>query len=216
MNLPEYELISRTASRPKPPQPKNLGCVEEDKASNEVAELYQQFRSRIGRPDVPGILKCFATHPSLLRNMMDLSESLIFCDGHLSRRQKEMIATLISSENACAYCADSHGYFLRMHGGTVDALCAIQRGQLDSSCLSPSERALLAFVRKINSHSHEIVRADIDILVRCGWSQLQIAEAVHVAALFASFNRVANTFGLLSQGLLDLIAHEPANPGNQA
>jgi hypothetical protein len=33
---------------------------------------------------------------------------------------------------------------------------------------------------------------------------MQIAEAVHVAALFATFNRVANAFGLASQGLLAL------------
>jgi hypothetical protein len=34
--------------------------------------------------------------------------------------------------------------------------------------------------------------------------QLQIAEAVYVAALFATFNRVGNAFGLASQGLLAL------------
>jgi hypothetical protein len=35
-----------------------------------------------------------------------------------------------------------------------------------------------------------------------GWSDLQIAEAIHVTALFACFNRVVNGFGLSSQGLL--------------
>jgi len=215
LNLPEYELISRAASRLKPSQAKNLGWVEENGASSEVAELYQHFRSRFGRPDVPGILKCFATHPYLLRHMMDLSESLIFSDGHLSRRHKEMIATLVSSENVCPYCADSHGYFLRMHGGSANALCAIQQDQLDSISLSAPEQVLLAFAGKINRQSHEITRADIDTLVDSGWSELQIAEAVHVAALFATFNRVANAFGLASQGLLDLLDGEPVNPGNQ-
>jgi hypothetical protein len=37
-----------------------------------------------------------------------------------------------------------------------------------------------------------------------GWSELQIAEAIHVTALFATFNRVANSFGLRSQSLLAL------------
>jgi alkylhydroperoxidase family enzyme len=41
-----------------------------------------------------------------------------------------------------------------------------------------------------------------------GWSELQIAEAIHVAALFSTFNRVANAFGLKSQGLLALYADE--------
>ena len=36
------------------------------------------------------------------------------------------------------------------------------------------------------------------------WNQLQVAEATHITALFAFFNRVANTFGLPSQHRLDL------------
>jgi alkylhydroperoxidase family enzyme len=59
-------------------------------------------------------------------------------------------------------------------------------------------------VQKVNGNSHEIDKADVDLLVAAGWSQLQIAEAIHVAALFATFNRVANAFGLQSQGLLAL------------
>ena len=151
---------------------------------------------------MPGILKCFATHPPLLRHMMNLSESLIFSDGYLTRRHKEMIATLVSSQNACPYCADSHGYFLRVHGGSADALCAIQRNDLLSDSLTIAEQALLGFAQEVNHRSHDISRADLDVLRQDGWSELQIAEAVHVAALFSTFNRVANAFGLQSQGLL--------------
>lgn len=37
-----------------------------------------------------------------------------------------------------------------------------------------------------------------------GWSKEQIAEAVRVAAMMGLCNRVANAFGLTSQGFLDL------------
>jgi uncharacterized peroxidase-related enzyme len=134
--------------------------------------------------------------------MMDLSEHLIVSDGSLGRRHKEMIATLVSKENECPYCADSHGYFFRVHGGTSVALAAIQAGNLESPELTAGEQALLRFVRKVNLNSHRIEKPDVDGLPESGWSQLQIAEAVHVAALFATFNRVANAFGLVSQGLL--------------
>lgn len=80
--------------------------MEEGAASGEVAALYQRFRTEFGRPEVPGILKCYATHPPLLRSMMDLSQSFLFTDGHLARRHKEMIATFISMRNDCSYCAD--------------------------------------------------------------------------------------------------------------
>jgi uncharacterized peroxidase-related enzyme len=178
-----------------------------------VSALYAHFRTHFGRPDVPGILKCFATHPPLLRQMMDLSEQLIFTDGSLGRRHKEMIATIVSTENECPYCADSHGYFFRVHGGTSVALAAIQAGNLDSPELTVAEQVLLRFVRKVNLNSHGIERHDVDDLLQSGWSQLQIAEAVHVAALFATFNRVANAFGLASQGLLALYENDQRTPG---
>lgn len=210
MSLPEYERIARAAVRPRNAVPANLPAIEEDQASGEVAALYAQFRGRFGRPDVPGILKCFATHPPLLRHMMDLSESLIFADGHLHRREKEMIATFISVQNVCPYCADSHGFFFRVQGGSSEALCAIQENRLLAASLSTREQALLAFVEKVNRNSPRICREDIEELLRAGFDQPQIAEAIHIASLFSTFNRVANAFGLQSQGLLDLAPQEPA------
>jgi uncharacterized peroxidase-related enzyme len=182
--------------------------IEESEATGEVAALYQHFRAHFGRLDVPGILKCFATHPPLLRHMMDFSESLIFSEGHLTRRHKEMIATLVSVENDCPYCADSHAFFFRVHGGSANALSAIEERQLESPSLSRPEQVLLAFAQKVNHHSSRIRKTDIDELREGGWSDAQVAEAIHIAALFATFNRVANAFGLQSQGLLPLYESE--------
>lgn len=203
MSLIEYDKIARSG-RTAPVVSTTLPVVEESNASGEVAALYQHFRTHFGRPDVPGILKCFATHPPLLRHMMDLSEALIFAEGALTRRQKEMIATLVSVENSCPYCADSHAYFLRVHGGSPETLHAIEQRDLNSPSLSTAEQSLLGFVEKVNRDSHRIDTADVAALSQAGWSQLQIAEAIHVAALFATFNRVANACGLPSQGLLSL------------
>jgi uncharacterized peroxidase-related enzyme len=129
-------------------------------------------------------------------------------DGALVRRHKEMIATLVSSENSCPYCADSHGYFLRVHGGSAEVLCAIQQNDLGSPSLTVAEQALLRFAEKVNRSSHQIAPGDVDLVRQAGWSELQIAEAVHVAALFATFNRVVNAFGCPAQGLLALCETE--------
>ena len=193
----------------------NLPVVEEGEASAEVAALYDHFRSHFGRPDVPGILKCFATHPPLLKHMMELSGALIFSDGHLTRRHKEMIATLVSSQNACSYCSDSHSFALRMQGGSAEALCAIQQSDLLSTALTSGEQALLSFVAKVNMNSHEITRDDIATLYRAGWNDSQVAESIHVAALFATFNRVVNAFGLPSQGLLAMYENA-ADPNDES
>jgi uncharacterized peroxidase-related enzyme len=208
MALPEYARIAALQREPRQQQPANLHLIEESSATGEVAELYNHFRTHFGRPDVPGILKCFATHPPLLKHMMDLSESVIFSEGHLTRKHKEMIAILVSQQNACPYCVDSHAYFLRVNGGSLQALTAIQANHLHSPALTHAEQALLGFVTMVNRESHRIGPADVERLRQSGWSDAQAGEAVHVASLFAAFNRVANAFGLGSQGLLDLFEVE--------
>jgi uncharacterized peroxidase-related enzyme len=201
---PEYEKLSASLTHSVSTGATNLPVIEEDQASGEIASLYQRFRSEFGRPQVPGILKCFATHPPLLRSMIDLAQSLLFTDGQLTRRHKEMIAVFISARNSCPYCADSHGYFFRMHGGSAEALCALQDDKLETPALSGEERVLLRFVEQVTSESHSVTPEDIARLVQVGWTTEQISEAVHITALFASFNRVANAFGLQSQELLSL------------
>ena len=71
-----------------------------------------------------------------------------------------------------------------------------------AASLTDAQRALLVFAQKITEDSSAISVHDVEGLRGNGWSDLQIAEAIHIAALFACFNRVVNAFGLPSQGLL--------------
>lgn len=186
------------------PAETNLPVVEEAQATGAVADVYAQYLQRSGRQHVPGILKCFATHPPLLQQMMAIASSLLFCDGHLTRRIKEMIATYVSALNACPYCLDSHASFLQQQGGNDALLQALSNHDLDHTSVTNQERSLLQFVHKINCDSYKVCSEDIHVLRAAAWSEPQIAEAIHVASLFACFNRVANAFGLASQGLLVL------------
>lgn len=181
-----------------------LAVVDEDVATGAVAKVYADYCTRFAREHVPGILKCFATHPPLLEQMLAIASNLLFVEGHLTRRTKEMIATYVSVLNACPYCLDSHASFLHQQGGSEGLLLAIFTGDLSSPSITGKERSLLNFVAKVTDESYKISRADIASLQDAGWHEPQIAETVHITALFACFNRVANTFGLASQQLFDL------------
>ena len=199
--LLEYQKLAERGNT-APIQAANLPVVGEANAPPEVEQLYARFRQNFGRPQVPGILQCFATHPPLLEHMLGLAESMLFIDGALGRKNKEMLATFVSSQNSCAYCADSHGYSLRLHGGSPDLLAAVTKCDVHSESLDPAQSALLRFVQKMTDDAESIRPADIELLRISGWTDLQIAEAIHLSALFACFNRVVSAFGLPSQGLL--------------
>ena len=201
MPTPEYELLN---ANPIPPKTNaaNLPIVSEDEAPAEVKALYSRFRTHFGRPHIPGILQCFATHPPMLDHMMGLAETMLFSDGALGREHKELLATFVSSGNHCAYCADSHGFLLRVHGGSEEALEAALACDLHSGALAPRVRVWLGFIAKVSDHSDTVIPTDINVLRQHGWNDLQIAETIHLTALFATFNRVVNAFGLSSQSLL--------------
>ncbi len=207
MTTPEYRRLAERGGS-QPIEAANLAMVTEQNASPEIARLYAQFRRDFGRPQFPGILQCFATHPPLLEHMMGLAQAMLFVDGALDRRHKEMLSAFVSAQNQCAYCTDSHGFFFRVHGGSPEALEAVMACHLESDAITPPQRALLGFARKITQNSQAIARADIEALRIAGWSDLQIAETIHVTALFASFNRVVNAFGLPSQDLLGIYGTE--------
>jgi alkylhydroperoxidase family enzyme len=75
-------------------------------------------------------------------------------------------------------------------------ICALQDGDLDAQLFTRAELALLKFAGKVNANSSGVTRDDVEAAMRAGWTEAQVAEAVHIAALFAAFNRVANGFGL--------------------
>ena len=160
--------------------------------------MFAQYREQFARADLPGIVLCFATNPGLLRGMMQIAEGLLFGNSLLSRRHKEMIATYLSQQNACPYCADSHAVLLAGQGGSAELICALKNGDLSNQVLTHAELALLKFAGKVNTNSSAVTRGDVETAMHAGWTEAQIAEAVHTAALFAAFNRIANGFGLPS------------------
>jgi len=202
VDRPEYELLSKLKTHNPATAETKIRLIAEKEATGETAAAYQYFRDQTGRQDVPGILKCFATNPAFARQMVDVSSSLLFCDGALTRRQKEMIATYISQLNACPYCFDSHGFFLTVQGEsrqTIDDLAANNLAPL-----SEMDRELLLFLGKVERESFKTTAEDVQRLRDLGWLEYQIAEAVLVAAMMGFCNRVANAFGLPTQNLLSL------------
>jgi alkylhydroperoxidase family enzyme len=77
---------------------------------------------------------------------------------------------------------------------------ALARGVLEDAPLGEADRELLRLVEKVTLHAYRTTDADIERLRGLGWTDPQIAEGIYITALFAFFNRVADAFGLASQG----------------
>lgn len=67
---------------------------------------------------------------------------------------------------------------------------------LESSRLSPAEKALFRFVEKVNRDSPAISPADIEPLHAAGWTDEQLYYAITVCALFNFYNRWIDASGV--------------------
>lgn len=183
--------------------------IEEQDAQGDVADGYAMyFRKRPDRTKVADIIKCFSHRPDFMKQVMDFSWQVHFCDGHLTERTKEMIATLVSGQNRCPYCMCSHAYFLHKQQVEDSAVAHIGRGEVDEASITDAEKALLRFARLLTKEPYRNSPEEIQKLRDAGWTDPQIAEAIYITAMFAFFNRVANGFGLKDPGYFDT-AGEP-------
>jgi alkylhydroperoxidase family enzyme len=62
----------------------------------------------------------------------------------------------------------------------------------------------MEYVKLITENSAASTRRDVEKLLALGWKEDQVAEAVYITAMFAFFNRVADSFGIAPQNYLEM------------
>lgn len=110
--------------------------------------------------------------------------------GGLSEREREVIATVVSGENRCAYCHTNHANKLGKVAGdwSFGQRVAIDHHQVAE--LTDRERALADLAVAINNHPQSIRDADIDRLRALGLDDHQILEVISIAAFIGATNRI--------------------------
>jgi alkylhydroperoxidase family enzyme len=65
-----------------------------------------------------------------------------------------------------------------------------------ASSLSDKDKALFAFIEKVNRTSNQIRQGDVDEVKRAGWTDEAIYDAISVCALFNFYNRWIDATGV--------------------
>lgn len=167
---------------------------EENEVPEDVRVLFAKFKDKTGF--VPNVARNFALTPEHFMRWFRYYDFLMRNEdqSHLTRKEREMIAVVVSSANECEYCLASHSAYLReLTGDPVlpDVLAANYR----RAHLTPREHALLEFAHQITVDSAVMSSADVQMLRAIGLSDEAIFEAAQVAAMFNFTNRIANAMG---------------------
>jgi uncharacterized peroxidase-related enzyme len=78
-----------------------IRLIDEAEADGPLKEEYDAAVDRAGK--VFNILKAMSLNPPVLRASMELYQAIMFGDSSLSRRERELLATVTSSAQDCYY-----------------------------------------------------------------------------------------------------------------
>jgi uncharacterized peroxidase-related enzyme len=167
-------------------------------------------------PDLPGITSAFAFRPQTAKPMRELAEVLLRGPSTLSSGEREMIAAYVSSRNDCDFCHSSHraaaAHNIGGDYGLVDAVCQ----DPSTAEVSPKLRALLDIAAKVAVSGLLVEPTDIERAHEAGASDVEIHDAVLIAAAFCMFNRYVDGLATLTPDdneLYDVMGQRMAREG---
>lgn len=151
---------------------------------------------------LPGILGPMAFRPETAKPLNELAETLLRGPSTLSRGERELIATFVSSGNDCWFCQSSHGAAAAHHlGGDASLVDAVKR-DFNTAEVSPKLKALLAIADKVRQDGRRVSDADVARARAAGATDVELHDAVLIAAAFCMYNRYVD-------GLATLAPREP-------
>lgn len=167
--------------------------IEPEEAEGELKALYQQLEKSRGK--VSNILKVHSLRPASMQAHLTLYMDLMFAPGGLSRRQREIVAVVVSRENRCDYCVAHHREALARYVSDADLLDAICSGA-QAPELAPVDRELMAYAAKLTCTPVAVSAGDIQRLRDCGLAEADILLVNLIVAYFNFVNRIALGLGV--------------------
>jgi uncharacterized peroxidase-related enzyme len=137
----------------------------------------------------PGIIGPLAAYPETRQPLNDLANALMTGPSSLSRAERELIATRVSSGNECSFCTSAHAaaarHLLPEQPGLVDEVLT----DIIPGNVSEKLDALLKIADKVRRDGRLVTADDAERARRAGADDKAIHDTVLIAAMFCMFNR---------------------------
>ena len=142
-----------------------------------------------------GIRGPMAFRPETARPLNDLVEVLLTGPSTLSRGERELIATYVSSRNCTHFCHSVHGAIAAAHLGGDEALVKQVKTDFTQAAISPKLKALLVIAGKVQQDGKLVTAEDVRVARVLGATDLEIHDTVLIAAAFCMYNRYVDGLG---------------------
>jgi uncharacterized peroxidase-related enzyme len=147
-------------------------------------------------PDgIPGIRSLLAFRPEVASPISALADVLLHAPNSLTRGERELIAAYVSGLNDCTFCHHSHAAIASCHLGDEGALIAAVDADPERAPLTGKMKALLAIAARVQQSGRAVRDTDIARARAEGATDVEIHDAVLIAAAFCMFNRYVDGLG---------------------
>src|SRR6266700_59068 len=146
-------------------------------------------------PEHIGIRGAMAFRPDTARPLNELVEVLLAGPSTLTKGERELIATYVSSRNCTHFCASIHGAIAAAHLGGDEALVKQVKTDFTQANISPKLKALLVIDDKVQQDGKLVTSADVEASRLLGATDLEIHDTVLIAAAFCMYNRYVDGLG---------------------
>lgn len=129
-----------------------------------------------------------AFRPETAAPINELVDVLLRGPNTLTPGERELIAMYVSSQNDCRYCQSIHGAVAARHLGSESLVADVACG-LEHADISDKLKALLAIAGKVAAGGKHVSADDIGRARQHGATDVEIHDAVLIAAVFCMCNR---------------------------
>jgi uncharacterized peroxidase-related enzyme len=160
--------------------------------------LYPKEYGEPVHPDESGGSSIVGSHtliPEALYHSFGAFAAMMSPELPLSRRQHEMIATMVSVTNRCVYWIESHAEFLRRVTLDKELVEALEK-DYTTAPITPQERVMVDYVVKLTKDATKCWKDDIEGLRTAGFDDRGILQITLIASWFNYINRVADSLGV--------------------
>jgi len=170
-----------------------IQVIEEEHADESLKQAYAKVKGNRGK--AANILKIHSLLPDTMTGHLDFYMNIMFADGTLSRKQRELIATVVSAANNCPYCINHHAEALHAYLRDRDLVNQIAE-DFTKVDLNPKERAMCDYAVKLTKTPDHMTEADTEALREAGIDDKDILHITLVVGYFNFVNRIALGLGV--------------------
>jgi uncharacterized peroxidase-related enzyme len=144
---------------------------------------------------LPGIRGPMAFRPETAKPLNELAEVLLRSENSLTRGERELIATYVSSLNDCFFCQNAHGGIAQHHLQCDMAFIDHVKMDFESASISDKFKSLLSIAASVQKGGKYVTPEQIHKARDLGATDREIHDTVLIAAAFCMFNRYVDGLG---------------------